>query len=216
VVTKFVQLTLLLLGIGILCAAPVLADSADSVTIFTFESKPNPLGASETYTSGGLSLTAHSFGSNGQPLNLFLNPTPPTGTSLGRPGLGQGTGSLAQGNGFIELDITNILDARATGLTISITSLTPGSSWNVFQSNTLGDRGTEIASNQTALTFTLPSLGDFKFISIGRSTGSIVLDDVDVTLPGPIHTTEPSSAGLLMIGLGALVAAGTLVKKRFA
>jgi hypothetical protein len=49
-----------------------------------------------------------------------------------------------------------------------------------------------------------------KYISISAAAGHILLDDVDVT------TSEPSSSSLLLFGLVALVAAGTLGKKLIA
>jgi hypothetical protein len=51
-----------------------------------------------------------------------------------------------------------------------------------------------------------------RFIDVTAQSGNILLDDLEVTTPTP----EPNSAGLLLIGLGALVAAGTLGKKLLA
>jgi hypothetical protein len=69
--------------------------------------------------------------------------------------------------------------------------------------------------------FTLPNPDAFQFFNVRPGLGlnansSILLNSVTVDTSSPEVVPEPSSAGLLLIGLGALVAAGTLGKKLIA
>jgi hypothetical protein len=122
---------------------------------------------------------------------------------------------------FISLNIgAMIAAATAKGLdvrsvTLSVDSLTGIDQYDVRGGpavNTLGNIA--YVTRSTSPTFDVPISGPTArpFVNLGvGSTGtngqSILLESVTVVTP------EPSSAGLLLIGFGALIAAGTLGKK---
>jgi hypothetical protein len=199
---------LLLLGVCLLSAAPVFADST---TTFTFIGTLGDLPSPTTFTAGSLSLVATGYLSGGVS-------TPGVSTDMWAKNGGpneQGLGIASEfqheiaGTQFIQLDLTNILAANPSSIVLSVQSIQAGENYNVWASNSAGMLGTEIGMNQSGATFNvlLPT-GD-NFVSLAAGTGNILLDDVDVTTPTP----EPSSAGLLLFGLAALVGAGTLGKK---
>lgn len=192
---------LLLFGVCLLSAAPVFADS----TNFAFPATLGVLGPSETFTSGSLSLVASGFsGAGGTPADLF-------GKNLGgvESGLGLAFSSdhEIQGMAFIQLDLANILAASPSSVALSFNSVLDGDRYAIWGSNTAGSMGTLLATNQTALSFTVPDLGMFRYISISAPAGAVLLHDVDVSTP------EPSSASMLLLGLVTLLGAGTLGKK---
>jgi hypothetical protein len=227
--TKFIKFTLLLVGICVLAAAPVFADST---TTFTFTAPTTvPLGLldpSLTFRQGapptGLEFTATAYASPGTVSSgLFGHGV----TAAGTGGLGVfegGNDRAIRGSAFIQLDISELLEAGAKSISISTSRSEPtgASDYNLFGSNVAGSLGMRLPLNAPPATPPLtapnstpvPNFGQFKFISVGAVSGGSLLEDLEVTTPTTVTSTEPSSAGLLMIGLGALVAAGTIVRKR--
>jgi hypothetical protein len=225
--TKFIKLTLLLLGICVLSAAPVFADT----TTFNFLIPTgNLLANSHTYSANGLSLTAFGFEHNfsATPASfLFSKNAGPGEMGLGLAGgIDNEISNLCSTcTSFISLNIGGLLASAAAkgvdvlSVTLNIDSITGIDAYHVRggpANNTLGNI-TYVAAS-TSPTFDVPISGPTArpFVNIATSTTgtngqSILLESVTVTT-----TPEPSSAGLLLIGFGALVAAGTLGKKLIA
>jgi len=194
---------LVLLGVCLLSAAPVFADST---TTFTFIGTLGNIGPTDTFTAGSLSLVATGYSSPGVTTDMWAK-----NGGLNEMGLGLASEPQHEISGtlFVQLNLTQVLAASPTSIALSIQSIQAGEGYSVWGSNTAGTPGTLLASNQTGATFTLPDLGSFNFISVSGGPGNVLLDDVDVTVPTP----EPSAAILLLLGLVALVGTGTLGKK---
>jgi hypothetical protein len=215
-VIKFVKFTLFLLGICVLSTAPVCADTHT----FTFTSTLGDLGHTRNFTSGPLTLTATGWLTPGAP-PIFTVPGDlfaKSGSNESGLGLALGPDHEIFGTGFIQLNLAALLASvpapgEVKGVSISMDSITLLDSYAIHGSNGLagGPLGTTITNFHTAPTFAIPTsdLG-FHWLNVSASSGTVLLEDVEVTTP------EPSSAGLLLIGLGALVAAGTLGKKLIA
>jgi hypothetical protein len=231
--TKFIKLTLLLLGICVLSAAPVFADQTFT---FGFTSPLGNLGPSHTYTSGGLSLTASGWARAFFPNNLFAKSHGADEVGLGLlGGIDNEISNLPVhapvGTAFVQLNIASMLAGlggrHLLGLSISMDSITERDGYSVLggvPGSGLGD--ISFVHGSMSPNFTVP-ISNFlpsgtcglagatpcTFINItaGGNGQSVLLDNVQV-----VTTPEPSSAGLLLIGLGALVAAGTLGKKLLA
>jgi hypothetical protein len=238
--TKFIKLTLLLLGICVLSAAPVFADQTFT---FTFTSPAGDLGTnSHTYLSGPLSLPVSGFSRSFFATNLFgKNAPPPNEKGLGFAShfaidheITDLPDAVASGtSSFVELNIGALLASIPAGqrlddLIIRIGSLQGADSYNLIAGDAANVLGTEsIVQGSKAPSFNVPaedffmstcgSLGPspcrFLNITPGGHGQSILLSEVDVVTT---TTPEPSSAGLLLIGFGVLVAAGTLGKKLLA
>jgi hypothetical protein len=144
--TKFIKLTLLLLGICVLSAAPVFADT----TTFTFVPPPlfgvSDLGHSHTFHSTGafsVPLTASGFFFNGN--FTVYSPTDLSAKNFGGPDVGLGLirgfsneiSSIPHGSfslAFVQLDIGDMLKSLSTMLppggrvedvTLKFNSVTP-------------------------------------------------------------------------------------------
>jgi hypothetical protein len=218
--TKFVKFTLLLLGICVLSAAPVFADQTHT---FTFTSIPNPLGTSQTYmTTSGLSLTVSGFAPQFVPrqLNVKTGAFPEEGLGLVGGASGGEISAISGVSGipFIQLDIGTMLAGvpprDVLGVSISMDSIQSGDSYAIRAGNAAHSLGTvTLANNRTAADFNIPisnleGPSAFRFFNVSASTGSVLLEDVEV-----VTTPEPSSVGLLLIGLGALVGLGAVGRK---
>ena len=196
---------LLLLGVCLLSAAPVFADST---TTFTFIGTLGNIGTSDTFTSGSLSLVATGYSAPGTTADMWAKNLGPDEAGLGLAMGSTGTHEIS-GTGFIQLNLTQILAASPSGVSISLGSIQTGDTYDVWGSNTAGTLGTLLAANQKGLSLPLADLGTFTYISISAPTGDVLLDDVEVTTP------EPNSATLLLFGLMAFFGVGTLAKKLF-
>lgn len=198
------KVALLLIGVCFLSAAPVLADS----TQFTFTGTLGDIGPGPvTFTAGSLSLTATGWSAPSTPADMFAKNTGPDEMGLGLAAEPQ---HEISGTMFIQLNIANILAANPSAGSVSLESITGSDTYAVWGSHTAGVLGTNLGTGLTGPSFTLPDLGMFQFISISAPTGNVLLHDLDVTTP------EPSSASMLLLGLFALLSAGTLAKKLIA
>jgi len=197
------KFALFLLAICFLSAAPVFADST---TTFTFTSTPGNIGTTDTFTAGSLSLIATGYSASNVTVGMFAkNDATQMGLGLVNDIFNQ---NEISGASFIQLNLSNILAAGASSIAISMDSVTGPDRYAIWGSKTAGEMGTLLATDLTAASFTLPDLG-FQYISISAPAGNVLLHDVEVTTPTP----EPSSASMLLLGLFALLSAGTLAKK---
>lgn len=197
------KFALFLLAICFLSAAPVFADST---TTFTFTSTPGNIGTTDTFTAGSLSLIATGYSASNVTVGMFAkNDATQMGLGLVNDIFNQ---NEISGASFIQLNLSNILAAGPSSISISMQSVTGADRYAISGSNTAGVMGTVLATDLTAASFTLPDLG-FQYISISAPAGNVLLHDVEVTTPTP----EPSSASMLLLGLFALLSAGTLAKK---
>ena len=202
------KFALLLVGVCLLSAAPVFADS----TTLAFVGTLGDIGPTDTFTSGSLSLVATGYSAQGVTADMWAKNEGPIETGIG---LASEIDHEISGTKFIQLNLTQILAVHPYSVVLVIDSIEAGEAYNVWGSNTAGQFGMPLASHQTSHTFTLSDLGHFNYISITTPSdtsvfSNVTLEDVDVTTP------EPSSAGLLLWGLVALVSAGTLGKKLIA
>jgi hypothetical protein len=169
---------------------------------WNFDSPTGTLGTSQTYTSGGITLTAYGFSSPSNPTDLY-------GKNLGTDEQGLGISGLPQdeigGTSFVQVDLAPIMSYNNGALTID--SVQTGESYDIWISNTLGQPGTLIIANgtmnNTAFTVSLTQ-GTYLGISAGKS-GNVLLNSLTVT---------PEPASLALFGTGLLLA-GLFFSRRY-
>lgn len=202
------KLVVILFSAAFLLATPLFADSTGS---FSFTNTLGNIGSSDTFTAGGFSVVATGYSAPGTTTGMFAKNEGPGEFGIG---IASGADHEITGTSFIQLNLTSLLAANPTSVTMGVGSIQNPDTYQIWGSNTAGNPGTMLASNQTAATFNLSNYSQFDYISVASPTGTVLIDGVAFA-GASTSTPEPSSAGLLLLGLSALAGA-TLVGKKFA
>jgi len=135
------------------------------------------------YTSYGLPLNVYGFTTSGSPANLS------TTSQWGGPVLGitdsSNTDQIDSGH-FVQIDISSLNAAGASGLTICMSQLQAGSTYDVYGSNTKGSLGTLLAGNVEAglpRPASIPNTSSYKYICIKGHTQSCAIAYLQFTFP---------------------------------
>ena len=204
----FGKLALLVLVVALFSVAPVFADSTDS---FSFTGTLGNIGPSDTFTSGGVSVTLTGYSAPGVTSNLFAKNEGPTEFGVG---LASGDDHEIAGNFTLQIDLQQVLALHPSSVAIGISSLQTGETYQIWGSNTAGTPGTLLATGQSATTFSLTNDQQYRYITIASPDGSsVLLDSLVAAVPSSTSTPEPSSAALLLFGLAGLAGIGVLAKK---
>ncbi|MGI8741516.1 MAG: PEP-CTERM sorting domain-containing protein [Bryobacteraceae bacterium] len=174
---------------------------------FTFSTPAGTLGVSQSYTSGGITITARGYsglnapGSVGTPVALYGKTGGGDENGLG---IADGADREIIGNYFIQLDFrdvkTKLINPTAQ---MEIGSVQSGESYSIYGSNSVGMPGTVLISNGTLddQFFPVPNLNQYSFYSIGAPSHNVLLDAVSVT--GPAAVPEPGTF-VLFAGVGLI------------
>ena len=174
--------------------------SVGVTSTWSFASPVGQLGNSQTYTVGGITITAYGYTSSGTAANLYGQTVSGNEYGLGVYGSGSsnnnywwgwGGGSNNSGTAneidtthFVQLDISAVLAAHGTNGKITVNSVQCSESYSIYGSNTLGSLGTLLAGNLTGdnNAITIPNLGSYKYISVIANSGNVLLASVSFTL----------------------------------
>lgn len=191
--------------------ALAMATAVDATTVvYTFGSPGGNLGATHTYTVGGLSLVATGYDNLGHTTALY-------GKNAGGDEIGLGMANDPTGNfeihykkGFVQLDVSLLAGkANLHTFTFSTNSTTNGEQWGVFASNTAGSySGGPLLTGSTESTQTLNDvLGHryYDFVEINHTAGQG--DNFLITSFGVSTVPEPAGWAMMLIGLFAIGAA---------
>ncbi|HEV7219347.1 MAG TPA: PEP-CTERM sorting domain-containing protein [Terriglobales bacterium] len=193
-------LTILSFAVIVFCGVSF----ADST--FDFSSKGNgDIGAMDTFTAGGSSITVWGFSdgstaADDDSTHLFFK----NGTG-DENGLGLNDGDVDN-----EISGTAFIQFTAAGIkTISIGSVQSGETYQLYGSNTLGTLGTKIGSVGTAdaTNLNLAAIdGTWTYVSLFAPSGNVLLDNATAAAP---VVPEPGATTMLMtLGVVGLLAFG--------
>jgi hypothetical protein len=216
--------------LGLMAGAALCTASAASAAVnIDFGSHPGNLGPTETYTSGGLTVTAAGY-SDGF---VFLTPTDLYGKNDG--GDEQGVGLAADpsnqneiywGNSalgaFIELDVSALFGLVSNGQ-FFMNSATDGEQWAVYGTNVAAcgwfcslDAPLTGFDEGTHDLFGFGTYKYYDFYSLGTggnaAPGNVLLGGL--VLPSPVP--EPGTWAMMLLGLGAVGAAMRRNRKKLA
>jgi hypothetical protein len=208
---------------GALCTF-VFAASSAWATLVTWQLNPTSANgavgsSSQNYTVSGYTITARGYdnsGGVGVAHELFFK-----NAGAGEFGLGltntpnnelqvSGTTPLH----FIQLDLRSILSQGFTNGMISVGSVQPGESFNLYGSNTLGSLGTKL--NATAFDSTsddafvsVPNFGSFQFVSVVAASADVL----PVAFQANV-TPVPEAASILPVICLISIATAVEVRRR--
>lgn len=188
-------------------ALMVLLPSTAKADNYNFSTCPNGVtppcsGASgkvESWTSGGLTITATGYKSTGKEDNLFIKTD--SGDEHGLGLVGASDDEIEPGN-FIQLNVSN-LDAHGIGSgTLTFGSVQSGEGYTICVTNKPGTMvGATCFSGNLDETPVSVNWGTDKYIDITATKGDVLISDVSVTA-----TPEPGTMGLTLLGAAGLLA----------
>jgi len=149
---------------------------------FDFLAACGKFGSSKVYKTNGIALTAYGFDQWGR--QKYLNGR---GNGDADDGLGI-SGNLDDGidsNSFVQYDVSNVIAAGATDIQVTVGSIHPGETYNVYGSNTLGQPGSLLLANCKAdgSTIHVPSFPNHKYICIKANNKCVHVKSINCTNP---------------------------------
>ncbi|GAC1397044.1 MAG: hypothetical protein NVSMB52_10720 [Chloroflexota bacterium] len=195
------------------CAANLMVTAPSFATTYTwdFSSPSGLLDTSQDYLSGAGGLTVTASGSNndtGEAVALYGKSSGP-----GERGLGLDSGmtgnpdheiiSNDSGTFYVQLDLTSVLAAGATTVTLVIQSMQGDESFALWSSDTSGMLGTMItgpSSCSGVICSALITLDTANaYLGLTATSGDVLLGSLSAT------TSVPEPTSLLLLGTGLLV-----------
>lgn len=224
-----VRLTLWILGLSLLGAAPAFATG----TSINFGSPNTISGDTATYTFDSQTVTATGYlctdntlascSTSGATLVVKMDGAGETG--LGMMG-GTGTDNEIESNDFIQLDFSKLASMGIGSVTLQIQSVQNGEGFRLFESNTAGMPGTSPLSvtgngsnnpdatvtQQVSVNFAKNQFIDISALENGGGDNNVLLGSLSTppTGGGPSPTPEPGT--LILFGSG-LLAAGFVMRR---
>jgi hypothetical protein len=197
---------------GMLCCLALLGSAQFSQAtplMVVFDNPTGVLGTSQSYSSGGVTLTAYGYDSHG-PSNLYGKADGGDENGIGLANDPHGNHEIVKGS-FVQLDISQLLSHGFNTAEIFVGS-TQGTDepWDLFASNTLGIPGTLEIAGSTAdfpAGVDISSLLGFHYIAVtahnseGVGGQNVLLSAISC---GNVPETG-SSLALLALALGAVV-----------
>ena len=201
----------MLLALAAATAATALATGASAAIIsYNFGLPSGNVGTSETYTSGGLSVTAYGFTASNNAQSLYGKNAGPGETGLGF--VNNDDHEIGIFEGYVALDVSGLFGKIAGNtLTFTMGSTTDGEQWSVYGSNTLNSVGTFLFSGGDMNAHNLTGLGAYKYYDFKSTSWSGGGDVLLSTLSATTAVPEPAAWALMLAGIGGM---GAMLRRR--
>jgi hypothetical protein len=154
---------------------------------------PGAIGASQTYTSDGLSDTVTGYLGPGTQDKLFVEQLGGDENGVGLNG--QSHDEIQPGE-FIQLNLSQFASKGITSGLLSIDSVQPGEGYSVCDSGTSGSMAgaTCFSGHLDGQFFPITWSSSHPFIDVTATSGDVLVDDLEVSTP------EPGTATLTLVG----------------
>lgn len=197
------KLAALVLGAALCVASP---GWATTITYDFGSGSPGAIGTSQTYTAGGITITAYGFNPSGAD-NLYVKQSGGDETGLG---LADGTADHEiQVGSFIQLDLTNLAAKGVDSGFLTIGSVQSGEGYSICTSSAIGTLGTTCSTGNTNFSPVAISWSSADpIVGLTATAGDVLLVNSMTTEPTP----EPGTVTLL--GAGVLML-GAMMFRRF-
>ena len=157
-------------------------------------------GKVESWTAGGLTITATGFSSAGKEDDLFIKTDGGDEHGLGL--VGASDGEIQPGN-FIQLNVSSLDKDGITSGTLTFGSVQPGEGYEICVTNTAGTlKGATCFSGNADETPVKVTWGKDEYIDITATKGDVLISDFSYTATTP----EPGTMGLTLLGAAGLLA----------
>ncbi len=160
--------------------------------VWNLASNPGFLGNSQTYTSGAIPIVAYGYSTSSSPMMLYG--TIGSGDDYGLGVYGASHNEIDSSH-FVQFDISKLNAANPSAVTITVTDVQSGESYNIYGSNTPGSLGTPLFStNQTtdATPITLTGISGYKYISVHAISGLVLVANISATVGTCTVTIVPA------------------------
>jgi len=138
--------------------------------------------SSHTFKTNGVSLTAYGFDKYGHRQNLYSQNN---GNADDGVGIYGNYNNGIDTNSFVQFDVSNLVNAGASDVQLTVNSSVYGESYDVYGSNTLGQPGTLLLANCKANggTIHVPSFPNHKYICIKARNKCVHVTSIQCTNP---------------------------------
>jgi hypothetical protein len=174
-----------------------------------FDNPTGDLGLSQVYNVAGTMITASAQGANAG--DLFGKNIGSTEEGLGLTGDPSGDHELIPPPSFIQLDLTNLINAGITTVSFDFNSVQSGEGWHVFDCGTSGVLcNSSVGTGTSNLGTTVSGLGAATpFLDFTATSGNILVHSLTA-----IAIPEPGSSNLVVAGLGIIGAIAIVIRRR--
>lgn len=201
------KLAVAVLGAALCVASPgwattITYDFSACPTGFTC---PTAIGTSQTYTAGGVTITAYGFNASGAD-NLYVKEGSGDESGLGLAD--GGTDHEIKPGSFVQLDLSNLAAKGVDSGTLTIGSVQKGEAYDICTSTAIGTLGTSCTPGTTNFTpVTISWSSSDPIVGLTATNGDVLLVNSMTTEPTP----EPGTVTLL--GAGALMLAAMMFRR---
>jgi hypothetical protein len=170
---------------------------------YNFNTPTGTLGTTQTYTAGGVTITALGFNSSNSPIDLYGKNDGGDESGLGL--VGTSDHEITTSN-YVQLDLQNIYNQYPTAtLSMILGSVQDGESGKIYGSNTAGALGTFLFTVSDESSFNVP--GGYRYIGVEAGAADVLITTLSVN-------AVPVPPGVILALTGVALCGGYSCRRR--
>lgn len=180
-------------------AVAVCTSCSDATTVtWNFDSPSGKLGASQSYTSGGIALTATGYAAGATPVPLYGKYSPgSTSDGLGIYGTANNEISTIT---WVQIDLRPLISAGGTNVSILLNGVQCSDGFNVYGSTNAGVLGTRLLANKTqgGVYLAVPGYPAYRYLNVNASSAGVLLSKLCASVPSAFCTITVAPKSLML------------------